>query len=275
MVHPLDGVQAKLDRAFEHGHALRQEIQSLVHNEFYDTYQVPRPKPEANGVLWLDGYLQVLKEPPLKLGIIAGDCAHNLRGSLDHLVYQIAILDSPKPKAKPQGTFFPIARNDREYRVAKSDKVPCLRDRALAGISEEHRALLDAEQPYAPSAPPGPLEGHPLLALSSFSNTDKHRVIHAAALRPVRVESFPLGWDFPIEIRLPRRQPSIIRDGAHIYSLGVRPTHPNMNMQTNLVYGIGFGNRGLQDADLLNICLYVGRLIDRFRPLFPVQPVTA
>jgi hypothetical protein len=269
MVHPLDGVQAKLDRAFEHGKALREEIRSLDQNEFYETFQNPRPKLGADGVFWLDGYLRVLKEPPLKLGIIAGDCAHNLRGSLDHLVYQMAILDSRKSRAKPQGTFFPIARNDREYRVAKSDEAPCLRDRALAGIIEEHRAFVDAEQPYAPTAPPGPFEGHPLLALSSFSNTDKHRVIHAAVLRPVRVESFPLGEDFPIEVRLPRKQPNIIGDGAHIYSLGVRPTKPDMNMQTNLVYGLGFGNRGLMDNDLLNICLYVAKLIDRFRPLFP------
>jgi hypothetical protein len=264
---PLDGVQAKLDRAFEHGHALREEIRVLLKEEFYGTSQIPSPKLDAKGVLRCEGYFHVLKQPPPKLGVIAGDLAHNLRSALDHLIYQLALLDSG---GRPEGTFFPIARSNVEYRVPRSGEVASLRDRALAGVGEDHRTLVDAEQPFV-GRTRHEADGTMLAMLNAFSNTDKHRVIQPTALRPFRVEAFPVTGVFDIQVRLPKKMPQVIADGAHIYSLFIsNPADPfaDMRVQTNFVYGVGFGNRGLTDADLLNMCLDVGRLIDRFRPVF-------
>ena len=265
MVHPLDGVQAKLDRAFEHGEALRDEIRGLVQGDFYDTRVEYQHKPDAKGNIWLRGYLDVLQEPPLKLGVMAGDCVHNLRSALDHLVYQLALLDGEK---SPSGTLFPIACTEAEYLVVPPNAVACLRDRALAGIAEPHRAMIDQEQPYISVSAGSHARDHALAVLNSFWNRDKHRVIQTAALRPFSVEAIPVGANFTPIVHLPAKPPRVLANGAYIYSIGTPALDPSVKVQVNLNYGIGFGHWGVTDADLLNLCVYVGDLIDRFRPLF-------
>lgn len=263
----LDGVQAKLDRASEHAHSLREEIRSLNRDEFYTTIQKQRPKPDKRGGIWYDGYLKVLKDPPIKLGILAGDVAHNLRACLDHLVYQLAILDNPRGRTS-EGTFFPIAKSNTEYTALGPCNMPSLRDRALVGISEPHRALIDAEQPYV-GRNRQEAEDTFLSVLNAFSNTDKHRIIQVAVMRPVRVDVETLAGDGDVTIDLPRNPPPVITDGAHIYSLRVRPTGPpGVRVETRLTYAIGFGNRGLTDADFLNMCVWGKELVNRFRPLW-------
>lgn len=253
----------------EHACALRDELAPLDPDEFYDTAQIQRPKPDKQGGIWYDGYLIVRKQPPPKLGILAGDWAHNLRGSLDHLVYQLAVLDS-RPGKAPEGTFFPIAKTEREY----TDPGPCgtasLRDRALAGITEPHRALIDAEQPYV-GRTREEADRHLFSVLNAFTNTDKHRLINPAAVMPFGLEATPEGGQFTIKIVLPAKPPLTYSDGAHLYALRITnvPPYREMGVKVDLTFAIGFGNRGLTDGDLLSMVSEVRGFIDKFRPLFP------
>jgi len=269
MAHHLDGVQAKLDRAFEHGYALRDEIAALPKDEFYNTRQPPHPKRGKNGVMWVDGYVEVLKQPPLKLGVLAGDCAHNLRGCLDHLIYQLALLDTGG-KA-PRDTCFPVARSEGEYLGIPSGETRSLRDRALAGVSEEHRALVDAEQPYV-GRPRRLADKHPLAVLNAFSNTDKHRLVSPTYLLPAHVKVTPIGGTFDVIIQ-PDTSTRLISNNAHVYSVGLSNIEPDVGMEevrmvVDFTFSFAFGNRGLTDGDFLNLCAFVRDLIDRFRPHF-------
>ena len=236
----------------------------FIEREPYDTPQVARR--DKRGRVWVDGILHVREEPPLKLGILAGDLAHNLRGSLDHLIYQLALLDGNGEA--PPGTGFPIAKSEPEYINPSPTGGPSYRERSLGGICDDHRALVDAEQPYVGRSRTD-AEAHPLALLNAFSNTDKHRLIHAALVRPAEIEAFPVAGQFDVEVFLPPRRLPVVADGAHIYSLLIsNAIEGEVRVQSNFVFSVGFGARGLGDADLLNIGTYVQSLVNRFRPLW-------
>lgn len=262
-VHPLDGVQAKLDRAFEHAKCLSAQLKSLDNSDFYDTTVVERRNRDET-VISLKGYLRVKAQPPIQLGIVAGDFAQNARAALDHLIYQVALLSTKKPG----GTFFPIARTETEYMGPGPCDSPSLRDRALAGIPEEHRTFVDEEQPYLHPTKET-VDRHMLAVLGAFSNADKHRVLHAAALRPLRLHAYPVVGDCTIELTLPKKQPRVLTDGAHVYSARLTDfSQPDVKVKVDLHFAIGFGGVGLTDGDMKNLCMYVGGVIEKFRPLF-------
>jgi hypothetical protein len=51
-------------------------------------------------------------KPTGEIGVIAGDAVHNLRSALDHLAWQLALLNTAKPHPRTQ---FPIARSESEF----------------------------------------------------------------------------------------------------------------------------------------------------------------
>lgn len=266
MDHPLAGVQAKIDRAFQHAQALREEIAAFNPHEFYDTIDKERRQPQK-GMITHTGFLHVKREPPIRFGIIAGDWAQNARAALDHLIYQVALL-SARRRGDLKPVFFPIARTEAEYHAPGPCDALSLRDRALAGIPEEHRALVDGEQPYLLGRGEA-VERHPLAVISAFSNTDKHRVLHAAAVRPLSVHAYPLVGECTVDVALPPRTPRVIADGAHIYTIRMSTfSGPDVKVGIDLTYAIGFGTLGIHDADMLNLCERIGDVVDKFRPLF-------
>lgn len=110
------------------------------------------------------------KEPPLQSWtLVAGDCLHNLRCALDHLVYAIAVHQSganpPPDQSKLQ---FPIADNRANFQNSTF---------RVASLSAPVQAAIDAVQPYNrthPKLPP------PLSVLRDLENIDKHRFLRLA-----------------------------------------------------------------------------------------------
>jgi hypothetical protein len=265
--HPFDGIQEKLDRARVHLHALRDEMKDLDPSEFYANEIKRRPKGDKQGRVYADGYLHILKEPPLKLGVIAGDWAHNLRGALDHLVYQLAILDCGK-KRPPEGTFFPIARTKAEY----LDPGPCdmasLRERALAGVSETHRAPIDDAQPYVRHPTKSDAARHVLAALNAFTNADKHRVIQRAAVRPTHLGLGTSDSRVPVEAFPVDNLPVSIPDGTKVFTLrfpGTLSFDTEVDVEVEFVHQLGFGNRALLLSDLARMTFEIARYVNGFR----------
>lgn len=268
MAHPLDGVQDKLDRAVVHLNALRDEHAAFNPGEFYDTIIEERAQRDKQGRIVFDGYLKILKEPSSQFGILAGDWAHNLRGGLDHLVYQLAVLDSSgKP---PAGTFFPIARTESEYLAPGPCGTDSLRDRALAGIIDDHRAPIDAAQPYHKGSRQI-ADRQSLSILNAFANTDKHRLIHRTALRPKHIKVQPLNAQVKVEITVPAKLRNPIADGTKVYELRFSKVPPNMEVPVNteFFYELGFGNRGLRLEDLARITFEIKAYINQFRAFWP------
>jgi hypothetical protein len=105
--------------------------------------------------------------------VILGDAVHNLRSALDHLVWQLVLLDTGKDGTTDNQ--FPIASHGDLYWGKAKNNGPSLRERRLKGVSKEHKRIIDRVQPYRTNAP-GKLES--LEALRDMSNHDKHRLLH-------------------------------------------------------------------------------------------------
>ena len=105
--------------------------------------------------------------PSDRWSLIAGDCIHNLRSALDHLVYALAIRDSGKNPPPNEGNLqFPI--------VTKPEKWPDSRDRRLSPLNPTSQAKIERVQPYNRKHKYlGPL----LALLGQLDIADKHRLL--------------------------------------------------------------------------------------------------
>lgn len=117
-----------------------------------------------------------LPEPPPIIGLLIGDCVHNLRAALDHIIYALVSTNSTRPTNTPnKNTMFPI-RDTREGYRHQLDKL-----QRLAGLPDEAAALVDTLQPYHTREKGLNYKLHPLRVLDTLENIDKHRRLTIAA----------------------------------------------------------------------------------------------
>lgn len=134
---PLLGCRLKLQQAWRH----RQKLGEAIATE------------------WRPG------EPrPLHFGVILGDFLHNLRGVLDHVIWQLVLLNGNEPT---RANAFPICDTQEDF-----DK---LAKRNLRGLTDDQRALVQEYQPYRLG---DEARRHFLAVLRDLSNTDKHQFVH-------------------------------------------------------------------------------------------------
>jgi hypothetical protein len=160
--HRLAGAVEKFNRAKYHFDKLRSEIKTFRGSD-------PQPhsslgKFETEKWEWVERF-QVIEEPPLRHGVILGDCLHNLRSCLDHIMWQVALLDGGTPDDSTQ---FPIASKSEE-------QFEGMANRRIPGLSPNHRAMVKAAQPYRAG---DRAHLHPLHVLGTLSNIDKHQIVH-------------------------------------------------------------------------------------------------
>lgn len=109
-------------------------------------------------------------------GVMLGDGLHNLRSALDHLVWQLVLLNGKQPGGASQ---FPICDTGASYwsrRWKDGKETASYREWHLGGVGDTHKAIIDELQPYRTTLPPNSL--HPLSALRDLANHDKHRLVH-------------------------------------------------------------------------------------------------
>lgn len=173
----LAGVRSKIVRAQHHFADLHERIKTALS---------PSPENDRKGATTYKidekghSVISLRKTEPLdsNLPLIVGDCVHNLRSALDHLVYQLAILNGAGPDAASK-TAFPIYLKPNVFKNVVNDKVaPFISSTALTEI--------EALQPYNATDPP---ELDPLWVLSQLDNFDKHRLLVVVA-QEVRLDSF-------------------------------------------------------------------------------------
>lgn len=199
----IDGPAAKARHAIKHFGSLRYQAANWLKGESYTTTDQFDTKKG-----WAIVRLKVLKEPPETLGLLAGDLVHDLRGALDHLVYQLARLTTDDPT----GTQFPIFINRLQY-IRKRDAKPSYRDAYLAGVPDEYRAFIDDLQPFNTSNP----TQDRLAILQAFSNIDKHKLINSAYFTPtVDLILKPLNFS-PSEFEVRYAPGGPVQDGAELF----------------------------------------------------------
>lgn len=157
-MHPLDGIRAKTDRAGEHLDALDQAVRDFQRE---NPYRGLREKMGSTG-LYITGFDGKVPSPPLLINVLVGDFAHNLRSALDHLAWQLALLDSPQPNPNTSFPIFPTLSGGFE--------------RMLQKLPPAARDDIERLQPYQRG---DDYRSDPLWVLHEIWNTDKHRVLVA------------------------------------------------------------------------------------------------
>jgi hypothetical protein len=134
---PLLGCRLKLQQAWRH----RQKLGEAIATEY-------RPG----------------EPPPLHFGVILGDYIHNLRCVLDHVIWQLVLLNGKKPT---RSNAFPISDTKQAFDASAK--------RELRGLTVDQRRLVEEFQPYRWDGDP---KEHSLAVLRDLSNIDKHRFVH-------------------------------------------------------------------------------------------------
>lgn len=136
-----------------------------------------------------------------EFGVRIGDVLHNLRSSLDHLAYALAVAYSGRPE-RPEDVEFPIHWEPKSF-----DRV---RGREIGLVHPDAQAIVERMQPYNRPDPRGDL----LWILHELSNWDKHRALHVtpyfgeeasvrndvvSGVEILDVKTFPMGRAFEDE----------------------------------------------------------------------------
>ena len=157
----LAGCWNKVERADEHRCHLYREIQGFLNREPNPIITERNPETGRAVLRVRDDY----PPPPLRLSIIVGDVAHNLRSCLDHLAFQLVRSNGGTPTF---ATGYPI------YSARPtSSQGEAVRKRKVQGMSDAAIADIERLQPYNGRY----LGYHPLEMLRGLSNWDKHNTV--------------------------------------------------------------------------------------------------
>jgi hypothetical protein len=103
---------------------------------------------------------------PPEWPIIVGEIVHNLRSALDHLVWELVIVETGKSPVTNK-TGFPVFVDQDGFNGRGKDPF-------LKGVGIEPMAFIETTQPFAT----GERKDSPLWHLHELSNWDKHRSIY-------------------------------------------------------------------------------------------------
>jgi hypothetical protein len=161
----LESARHKLKRAEEHLDALDAGIRA-----YFDTnpHRVTQQRDgHGRGIM----EVEVVRDFPPELALIAGDAAHNLRSVVDHVVYAVSA------GRYRRSSYFPVCTRQADYIGPREDDRVPMREDGLRGIPEGLLTIFDAAQPYLrlDSA-----HTHPLACVARLDNADKHRAIQPA-----------------------------------------------------------------------------------------------
>src|SRR5215204_6470685 len=108
---PQDGFWLKFARANEHFEALKDEVERFIESNPYVLIRHFEMDPGGD-VGHHSLRIQVRDAPPARWSLILGDCLHNLRSSLDHLIWDLSFRTSGDSTLR---TEFPIFHSRGEY----------------------------------------------------------------------------------------------------------------------------------------------------------------
>ena len=166
MPDSLAHIKARLDRAEEHLKDFEFEVQQFLRDNRCTTVR----KRDAKGRYYLF-HIKRRPEPPIRLSLIAADCVHSLRSTLDHTVYLLAL--KKLGRGQGEGTAFPICASKSSWSNERTK-------RRIRGVPAKARRIIEAHQPYHGGHPrtdkrPSTFRDHPLWWLDRLWQRDKHR----------------------------------------------------------------------------------------------------
>lgn len=252
-MRPLDDPGLKISRAGKHLKGLQHEVERFLDSH---PYGVIAELDEKTGKYILR--VKINAEPPVEWGLVIGDIAQNLRSALDHLIWQLCLLQTSKPHKRAD---FPIFLKPGDYN-----------DTRISQLTPQQKAVIEGLQPYHGSNP----ASHPLWILHEINNADKHRLIQLAS---GILEFKGLGinelWGYNIiDLNVGG---GLVEDGTQIADFTLVQTDPKarVHMNPDFAFEIVFGKGSPVPpgtpllSTLSDIVCHVQGIITSFEPEFP------
>jgi hypothetical protein len=158
--------------------------------------------------------------------LIAGDCTHNLRSALDHLVYVLAIRNSgSNPPPKERSLEFPIFECPKRF-AEKAGRISPLSDKA--------KAFIEGLQPYKTG---NPHRSFNLRSINDFDNSDKHRLLRV-------VMGLPSSGQLEFEAPFSNLRPDVkfnfspVNDGTELACFTLLTPQPSVEYKVRLCIDI-------------------------------------
>jgi hypothetical protein len=157
MAGPLDEIDSRLDWTWNHIQELQDNVRrALEDGPLYDV----AVEPQTDGVTYIYRAKVLRPIPVADLSHLTGDCIHNLRATLDNIVFGLV-----GTYRKPSwGTSFPLCRNPTQFATVALPK--------LSGIEQGAIDIIEALQPYKAG---NRKKDYWLKVLNARWNRDKHR----------------------------------------------------------------------------------------------------
>jgi hypothetical protein len=205
----------KIRRAKEHFDALESELTAWNNRSPYSV----RREHNADGSRHSLIIVGDCKEEIQRWSLICGDCVHNLRSALDHLVYALAIQHSGQnPPPNERSLQFPICGSPSHFSTKSN---------WIAPLSDSGKRFIESVQPYNRR---DQLNPSTLGVIADFDNSDKHRLLNVtlAVAGSAEIKFTPIeGVEIETHLR------PIIKDGAEIAYLTVDP--PKLDLDYKFV----------------------------------------
>jgi hypothetical protein len=215
----LSSATLKLGRAYQHLDSIDAEVR-----EFFevDPYVVTCEADMETGERLMR--VAAVDEPPIELSFLIGDCLHNLRSALDHLVWERSA-----PQKRGRSTGFPLR--------SRRPKGPFAGLAKVRGLSPRDRAIVQRLQPYN-ARDKEQVPDEPLLVLHNLNVDDKHKFLHVtglsmegATLRPVAPGA---------RIRHAETFPGTFEHGAVLARVVVSPPEAKVDMNFRPAFDVAF-----------------------------------
>jgi hypothetical protein len=246
----LDGVYAKLARAEKHRKVAARLMRYFIRNK-----GGAERKHNAETNL-IDVYAR-LPSPPEIISLLAGDCVHNMRSALDHLVYQLVLSNPDRPSTVPnEKTMFPICDTEEGFDAQ-------IKRGRLKGVTDAPAAIIRRLQPYITRNAGRNYRLHPLWVLSQLENIDKHRRLAVIAGVAIGATADFTMADGATE---GHTVSALARDGAKIFSFAPpRPGEGEMSVKGSITAMVALDEPsiGLTDTDLGSILKQIDERIRR------------
>lgn len=213
----LSHIGAKVFRSIEHLKTLDQQITVFLESKPYEV--VAEFDAQERTYIYR---VKIQRDVPLGIRVLTGEVLGQLRSALDHLAWQLALLNGPIPA---ESTEFPIFRDESPYR---SQRV-----RKIGSLPAAAQVIIDGLQPYLSVAP----EDDRLWVLHRLANDDKHRLPHLVGVAPSGITAGDRrGRDMAVEIRIgPFDEQTII--GRVIFT---NPAETDVEVQTDIRFDLAF-----------------------------------
>jgi hypothetical protein len=236
----------KINWAKQHLDNLEREIGAWFTGNSHHSFRVERdPENPPNERLTVSAD----DIPATPFSLIIGDVVQNLRSSLDHIAYSLALAHTkPLPEVEARQCQLPIIGNEGNQGPAKFRK-------ALRGpikcISPGAQAVIDSVQPYKMGAD---FRDDLLWKLNYLSNTDKHRAIHVGAAcvgsLDLNLAELLVDWTFAYNLRQVIKNSAVIATAKFIRA-AIPDRQVEMNITPNMT--IGFSDGPLADFPVVEL----------------------